>query len=133
MLESLTGSEGPRLVWRPLTGPRDLLEDGKVALTDSAMSGQSAKLSTLPRIGAKEPRMAKNVWVSGTRKTGFAVKSEGAKRAASRHVTQREAIEAGKAIAKNRGAELIVQGTDSRIRSKDSYGPDPFPPRDREH
>lgn len=77
--------------------------------------------------------MGRNVWVTGNSKSGFAVKSEGAGRAASRHATQREAIKAAKGIAKNRGFELIVQGTDSRIRSKDSYGNDPIPPRDREH
>lgn len=78
---------------------------------------------------AKKP----NVWVTGNRSDGYAAKSEGAKRAASRHETQREAIEAAKDIAKSRGSEVIVQGTDGRIRSKDSYGNDPNPPRDREH
>jgi uncharacterized protein YdaT len=75
----------------------------------------------------------KNVWVSGNRTEGYKVKSEEASKAASLHDTQKAAIEAAKEIAKNRGVEVIVQGTDSKIRSKDSYGNDPNPPKDREH
>ena len=57
------------------------------------------------------------------------VKSEGAKRAARIFPTQAEAIQVGRRIAMNRGCELIVHRTDG---TKDSYGNDPFPPRDRE-
>lgn len=64
---------------------------------------------------------------------GWAVKSAGAEKAAKVTPTQKEAIEVAKGIATNRGAELLIHGTDGRIRSKDSYGPDPDPPKDREH
>lgn len=47
--------------------------------------------------------------------------------------TQSEAIELGKEIAKNQESELLIHGRDGRIRSKDSYGNDPCPPRDKEH
>jgi len=47
--------------------------------------------------------------------------------------TQAEAIDAGRRIAENQRSELLVHGRDGRIRSKDSFGADPVPPRDREH
>lgn len=57
-------------------------------------------------------------------------------RATSLHKTQKEAEKAAKAdLKKQGGGELIVKGTDSKIRSKDTIAPgkDPFPPRDKEH
>jgi Uncharacterized protein conserved in bacteria (DUF2188) len=71
----------------------------------------------------------KNVWVTGNRTEGYAVRSEGADRAALRTGTQAEAIERGREIAKTRGVDLIVQGTDGQIRQRDSYGNDPSPPK----
>lgn len=64
---------------------------------------------------------------------GWKVKSANADRAVKVTSTQAEAIQIGRRIAMNRGAELIVHRTDGTIRSKDSYGADPFPPRDSEH
>ena len=32
-------------------------------------------------------------------------------------------------IARNMQSELVIHGKDGRIRQKDSYGNDPFPPR----
>lgn len=60
------------------------------------------------------------------------VKTAGAERAAKITSTQAEAVQVGRRMAANRGTELIVHRTDGTIRSKDSYGNDPFPPRDRE-
>jgi hypothetical protein len=51
----------------------------------------------------------------------------------STHQTQGKAIDRGKAEAKRNGVDLVTHGRDGRIRSKDSYGNDPNPPRDREH
>lgn len=56
----------------------------------------------------------------------------GAARATSLHNTQREAEEAARqAIRESGGGELSIQGTDGRIRQKDTVPPakDPFPPR----
>lgn len=64
---------------------------------------------------------------------GWAVKGAGNEKATAVFRTQAEAVEAGKRIATNQGSELLVHGRDGRIRSKDSYGRDPLPPRDREH
>lgn len=42
-------------------------------------------------------------------------------------------IEIGKEIAQNQVSELLLHGRNGRIRSKDSYGNDDCPPRDKEH
>ena len=47
--------------------------------------------------------------------------------------TQREAIEIGREFAKKHASELIIQSREGKIRSKDSYGNDPNPPKDTEH
>lgn len=60
---------------------------------------------------------------------GWAVKGEGAERASSVHQTQREAIERGREIARHQGTELFVHGRDGRIRERDTYGKDPYPPK----
>lgn len=72
-----------------------------------------------------------NVWVTGNRREGYAVRTEGAGRAASRHETQREAIDTARAMAQARRSELIVQGQHGQIRDKDSHGHDPCPPKDK--
>jgi hypothetical protein len=51
----------------------------------------------------------------------------------STHQTQGNAIERGKAEARRDSVDLVTHGRDGKIRSKDSYGNDPNPPRDREH
>lgn len=45
--------------------------------------------------------------------------------------TKQEAIKYGRTIAINQGSELVIHGLNGRIQDKDSYGRDPFPPRDR--
>lgn len=67
---------------------------------------------------------------------GWAVKKPGADRASSRHPTQREADQRAAEILRNAGGgERVTHGRDGRIRSKDTIapGPDPMPPRDKEH
>ncbi len=73
----------------------------------------------------------KDVWVTGNRSEGYRVQTEGAGRAASTHATQREAVDAGRDMAKARRSELIVQDQHDRIRQKDSFGNDPCPPKDK--
>lgn len=76
--------------------------------------------------------MGKNQWVvrHGDK---WAVKGEGNKRATKVTDTQKQAINVAKEIAQNQKSELITQGRDGKIRSKDSYGNDPYPPKDKEH
>lgn len=59
----------------------------------------------------------------------WAARGEGNERLTSTHGTQREAIDAAREIARNQESELLVHGRDGRIRERDSYGNDPFPPR----
>lgn len=59
----------------------------------------------------------------------YQVIAEGASRATKRFPTQKEAIAAGREIAKKQQVELIIHNKEGQIRDKDSYGNDPFPPR----
>ena len=67
------------------------------------------------------------------RDDGWAVVGEGNSRDTSVHPTQGAAIERAREIAKNNRSEVVIHGMDGKIRDKDSYGNDPFPPRDRQH
>ena len=60
---------------------------------------------------------------------GWQVKGEGNSRATIRTSTQKEAIDAARSIAINKRSEVVIHGTDGRIRAKDSYGNDPCPPK----
>jgi hypothetical protein len=75
----------------------------------------------------------KNIHVTHRSDGNWAVKGEGDSRASSLHDTQRDAVVAGRSIAKNNKAELVIHGRDNRIIDKDSYGPDPNPPKDKKH
>lgn len=59
----------------------------------------------------------------------WSVRKAGAERATRTFETQREAISEARKIAKNQGTELYIHGRDGRIRERDSYGKDPFPPK----
>jgi uncharacterized protein YdaT len=59
----------------------------------------------------------------------WGVQGERNERRTSIHDTQAEAIEAAREIARNQQSELVIHRPDGRIRDKDSYGPDSFPPR----
>lgn len=58
----------------------------------------------------------------------WAVRAENATRDTRAFDTQSHAIEGGRQIAKNQHSELIIHGRNGRIRARDSYGNDPFPP-----
>ncbi|MEQ9853468.1 MULTISPECIES: DUF2188 domain-containing protein [Pectobacterium] len=59
----------------------------------------------------------------------WAVRGEGNERVTKTFDTQREAIDYGRGIARSQESELVIHRPDGRIRDKDSYGNDPFPPR----
>ena len=61
-------------------------------------------------------------------KGGWAVKGAGSPRATKVFETQAEAIERGREIAKNQRSELLIHGRDGRIREKNTYGRDQYPP-----
>ena len=77
--------------------------------------------------------MGNNQWVSPRINGKWGVHGEGNSRDTNVFDTQAEAIARAREIAINQHSEVIVQGRNGRIRSKDSYGNDPCPPRDREH
>lgn len=60
---------------------------------------------------------------------GWQVKGAGNTRATVRTETQSQAISIAKQIAKSQQSELFVHRQDGRIRERNSYGNDPFPPK----
>ncbi|MFH1052743.1 MAG: DUF2188 domain-containing protein [bacterium] len=61
------------------------------------------------------------------------VKGENSEKAIKTFGNKSEALYAGKQIAINQQAELIIHGRDGKIQNSNSYGNDPFPPRDMKH
>jgi hypothetical protein len=60
----------------------------------------------------------------------WAVRGEGNSRVTSIFETQSEAIDAARSIAINQRSEVVIHGRNGEIRDKDSYGNDPYPPKD---
>lgn len=60
---------------------------------------------------------------------GWAVRGAGNSRVTSVHQTQREANVQARDIAQNQSSEVLIHGRNGRIRERDSYGNDPFPPK----
>jgi Uncharacterized protein conserved in bacteria (DUF2188) len=59
---------------------------------------------------------------------GWDVREEGSSR--SKHFDkQSEALKAGREMAQRNRSEHVIHGRDGRIRQRDSYGRDPFPPQ----
>lgn len=54
---------------------------------------------------------------------------EGAARTSGNFDTQAEAIRAGRDLARTSQGELLIHGENGRIRARDSYGHDSFPPK----
>lgn len=60
---------------------------------------------------------------------GWAVKSAGAAKASSVHSTQKSAIKTARSNAIKNSSEMLIHRTNGRIRERNTYGKDPFPPR----
>jgi Uncharacterized protein conserved in bacteria (DUF2188) len=60
--------------------------------------------------------------------SGWAILGAGNEKVTRQFETQREAIEHGRQIAINQQSELIIHNQEGRIRERNSYGNDPFPP-----
>lgn len=73
--------------------------------------------------------MRKNQHITKHPLGGWQVKGAGNSRATARTNTQKEAIEIGRSIAQHQKSELVIHGKNGRIRAKDSYGNDIFPPK----
>lgn len=72
--------------------------------------------------------MGKNVHVV-PKNNEWAVKKEGNDRNTRITTTQGEAIRIAREIARNQQSELLIHRRNGKIREKNSYGNDPFPPR----
>jgi hypothetical protein len=59
----------------------------------------------------------------------WAIKGEGNGRLTSVFNTQGEAVNRAREIARRQKSELLVHGRDGEIRSRDTYGHDPYPPK----
>jgi len=59
----------------------------------------------------------------------WAVRGAGNDRVTSIHSTQAEAQAAARQIAINQQSEVVIHRPDGRIRDKDSYGNDDYPPK----
>ena len=73
--------------------------------------------------------MSKNQHVTPHPKGGWQVKGAGNKRATVIADTQLEARAIARNLAIKNQSELIVHGTNGRIREKNSYGSDSYPPK----
>jgi len=62
-------------------------------------------------------------------KDGWAVKGAGNTKATNVEKTQAKAIEKAKEIAKNQKSEMFIHGKEGRIRERNTYGKDNFPPK----
>lgn len=73
--------------------------------------------------------MGKNVHVVKS-KDGekWSVKTENSSKAYRNLDTQQQAIDIGKSVAINNKSELLIHGVNGKIREKNSYGNDKYPP-----
>ncbi|WP_366937903.1 DUF2188 domain-containing protein [Sediminimonas sp.] len=59
----------------------------------------------------------------------WSVRRAGASRASKVYSTQKEAIDSARERARSEGGELYIHGRDGRIRERDTFGQDPYPPK----
>ncbi len=77
--------------------------------------------------------MGKNQHVVPRPGGSWGVKGEGNGRASSVRPTQERAIRDATRIARHERSEVVIHRRDGTIRDKDSYGRDPYPPKDTKH
>jgi hypothetical protein len=77
--------------------------------------------------------MRKNIHVTRRKDGNWAVKGEGDNRASGLYPTEREATDVGRELARKNKSELFIHDRENKIRDRDIYGGDPFPPRDKRH
>lgn len=73
--------------------------------------------------------MGKNQHVTPHSNGGYQVKGAGNQKATKLFDRQSDAINFARDVARNQQAELVIHNQQGRIRAKDSYGRDTFPPR----
>jgi len=65
-------------------------------------------------------------WTSKRGDGKWAVKRAGTDRASSLHETQEKAWKEARRLARGVGSEAFLKGRDGKIRTRNSYGNDPF-------
>lgn len=75
-------------------------------------------------------KKGKNQHVVPNKNGGWDVKGEGNQKATAHYETQKEAIARAEEIAKNQKSDTKIHGKDGKFRAGNSYGNDPFPPKD---
>lgn len=65
------------------------------------------------------------------RDNGWATRKEGSERAGGVYPTKDAALNHGRQQARREKVELVIHRKDGTIQDSDSYGRDPFPPRDK--
>lgn len=73
--------------------------------------------------------MGKNQHVISNSDGGWNVKGAGNSKVTINVPTQKEAIKIATGIAKNQKSEVVIHNREGRIREKNSYGNDPYPPK----
>lgn len=73
--------------------------------------------------------MGKNQHVTPHPSGGWQVIGAGNSKATSKVTTQKEAIDRAKSIAINQSSEVVIHRPNGKIRDKNSYGNDQFPPK----
>ena len=63
----------------------------------------------------------------------WAVKEEGSSSPRKTFDTKEQAEEFGRELAKKKGVEHLIHGRDGKFQDRESYGSDPYPPKDRNH
>lgn len=63
----------------------------------------------------------------------WATRREGSSRVSSTHRTQTAATNTAARTARREQGEVIIHKPSGEIRDRDSYGNDPYPPKDRKH
>ena len=77
----------------------------------------------------KGGEMSNQIHVTKRPNGNWAIKQPDNQRASKICNTQAEAMQVAIGIAKNQGLEMVVHGVDGRIREKNTYRKDPFPPK----
>ena len=70
-----------------------------------------------------------NQHVTPNKNGGWNVKGAGNTKATRIVSTQKEAIKIATSFAQKQHSEVIIHGVNGKIRERNSYGNDPFPPR----
>jgi ketosteroid isomerase-like protein len=71
----------------------------------------------------------RNIHVTKTENNTWRTLREGADRSSAVFNTQAEAIKEGTKSAQNDKVELFIHGRDGKIRERNTFGNDPFPPK----